>query len=79
MLSCYCLCVITASRATQKSTNDEDEGEVVSKTKSNYSNVICYYCLCVITASRATRTKKKSTNDIDEEDISKTKSNYSTL
>ena len=36
---CYCLCVITASRATQMSTNDEDEGEVVSKTKSNYSSL----------------------------------------
>ena len=39
MLSCYCLYVITAGRATQKSTNDEDEGEVVSKTKSNYSSL----------------------------------------
>ena len=37
---CYCLCVITASRATQMSTNDKDEGEVVSsKTKCNYSSL----------------------------------------
>ena len=37
----YCLCVITASRATRtkkKSTNDDDE-EDVSTTKSNYSTL----------------------------------------
>ena len=34
MLLCYCLCVITASRATRakkKSTNDDDEEEVSAK------------------------------------------------
>ena len=38
----YCLCVITASRATRtkkKSTNDDDEEEDVSKTKSIYSTL----------------------------------------
>ena len=40
MLLCYCLCVITASRATRakkKSTNDDDEEEVVSAKRMNSS------------------------------------------
>ena len=31
---CYCLCVITDSRATQMSKIDEDKEELVFKTKS---------------------------------------------